>query len=34
MSGVSTAFVWDHRGRTKRNAEGPIEYRVTIDRKS
>ena len=34
MSGVSTAFVWDHRGRTRKNAEGPIEYRVTIDRKS
>lgn len=34
MSGISTALVWDHRGRTKRNAEGPIEYRVTIDRKS
>ena len=34
MSGVSTTLVWDHRGRTAKNAEGPIEYRITIDRKS
>lgn len=34
MSGVNTALVWDHRGRTSKNCEGPIEYRITIDRKS
>lgn len=34
MSGVNTALVWDHRGRTDKKCEGPIEYRITIDRKS
>lgn len=34
MSGINTALVWDHRGRTGKNCEGPIEYRITIDRKS
>ena len=34
MSVVSSAMVWDHRGRTKRGCEGPLEYRITIDRKS
>lgn len=34
MSIVSSAIVWDHRGRTKKGSEGPLEYRITIDRKS
>ena len=34
MSVVNSAIVWDHRGRTKRGGEGPLEYRITIDRKS
>lgn len=34
MSVVSSALVWDHRGRTKKGGEGPLEYRITIDRKS
>lgn len=34
MSVVSSAMVWDHRGRTKKGGEGPLEYRITIDRKS
>lgn len=29
---ITTAIVFDHRGRTKRNEEGPLEIRVTIDR--
>ena len=29
---ITTAIVFDHRGRTKKNAEGPLEVRVTIDR--
>lgn len=34
MSVVSSALIWDHRGRTKKGCEGPLEYRITIDRKS
>jgi len=30
---ITTAIVFDHRGRTKKGAEGPLEVRVTIDRK-
>lgn len=30
---ITTAIVFDHRGRTKRGAEGPLEVRLTIDRK-
>lgn len=30
---ISTAIVFDHRGRTKRGAEGPLEVRVTVERK-
>lgn len=29
---ITTAIVFDHRGRTKKGAEGPLEVRVTIDR--
>lgn len=31
---ITTCVTWDHRARTKRGAEGPIEYRVTVNRKS
>lgn len=34
MSIVNSAIVWDHRARTKKGCEGPLEYRITIDRKS
>ena len=34
MSIVSSTIVFDHRGRTKKGCEGPLEYRITIDRKS
>ena len=30
---ITTAIVWDHRGRTKAGLEGPLEVRVTVDRK-
>ena len=30
---ITTAIVWDHRGRTKAGSEGPLEVRVTVDRK-
>lgn len=30
---TTTAIVFDHRGRTKKGAEGPLEVRVTIERK-
>ena len=30
---VTTSIVWDHRGRTKAGCEGPLEVRVTVDRK-
>lgn len=30
---IRTAIVWDHRGRTKAGCEGPLEVRVTVDRK-
>ncbi len=30
---ITTAVVWDHRGRVKKGAEGPLEVRVTINRK-
>lgn len=30
---ITTAIVFDHRGRTKKGAEGPLEVRVTIERK-
>ena len=30
---ITTAIVWDHRGRTKAGCEGPLEVRVTVDRK-
>lgn len=31
---ITTDIVWDHRRRTKDGAEGPLEIRVTVDRKS
>lgn len=31
---ITTAIVFDHRARTKRGEPGPLEVRVTIDRKS
>lgn len=31
---ITTAIVFDHRKRTKPTSEGPLEVRVTIDRKS
>lgn len=31
---VTTNIVWDHRGRTQAGHEGPLEVRVTIDRKN
>lgn len=31
---VTTTICFDYRGRTKKGAEGPVEFRVTIDRKS
>lgn len=31
---ITTNIVWDHRRRTPQNAEGPLEVRVTIDRRS
>ncbi len=30
---ITTQIVFDHRGRTKPGAEGPLEVRVTINRK-
>ena len=30
---ITTAIVFDHRGRTKKGAEGPLEVRVTVNRK-
>lgn len=30
---VTTKIVFDHRGRVKKGAEGPLEVRVTIDRR-
>lgn len=30
---ITTQIIWDHRGRTKSGEEGPLEVRVTIDRK-
>ena len=30
---ITTAIVFDHRGRVKKGAEGPLEVRITIDRK-
>lgn len=30
---ITTGIVYDHRGRTPVNAEGPLEVRVTVDRK-
>ena len=30
---ITTAIVFDHRGRTKKNEEGPLEVRVTVNRK-
>ena len=30
---ITTSIVWDHRGRTKPGMEGPLEVRVTVDRK-
>lgn len=30
---ITTAIVFDHRGRVKKGAEGPLEVRLTIDRK-
>ena len=30
---ITTAIVFDHRGRTKKGAEGPLEVRLTIERK-
>ena len=30
---ITTAIVFDHRGRTKKNDEGPLEVRITINRK-
>lgn len=30
---INTAIIFDHRGRTKRGQSGPIEIRVTVNRK-
>lgn len=30
---ITTAIVWDHRGRAPKGQEGPLEVRVTVDRK-
>lgn len=30
---VTTAIIFDHRGRNKKGQEGPLEVRVTVDRK-
>ena len=30
---ITTDIVWDHRNRTKAGCEGPLEVRVTVDRK-
>ena len=30
---ITTAVVFDHRGRTKKNQRGPLEIRVTVNRK-
>lgn len=30
---ITTTIVYDHRGRTQKDKEGPVEVRVTIDRK-
>lgn len=30
---ITTKIVFDHRGRTKKNVPGPLEIRVTVDRK-
>lgn len=30
---ITTTTVWNHRGRVSKNGEGPLEVRVTIDRK-
>ncbi len=30
---ITTSIVWDHRGSTKAGCEGPLEVRVTVDRK-
>lgn len=30
---IKTAIVWDHRGRVKRGELGPLEIRITINRK-
>ena len=30
---INTSIVFDHRGRTKKGCEGPLEVRVTVDRK-
>ena len=31
---IQTAVVFDHRNRTPQGAEGPIEVRMTIDRRA
>lgn len=31
---ITTAFVFDHRGRVEKGKRGPVEVRVTVDRKS
>jgi integrase len=31
---IKTAIIFDHRGRTAKGKEGPLEVRVTVDRKS
>lgn len=31
---ITTAIVFDHRGRTRNGATGPVEVRITIDKKS
>ena len=31
---ITSAIVWDHRRRTKPGTEGPLEVRITIDRKT
>lgn len=30
---ISTAIIFDHRGRTRKDSEGPLEVRVTVNRK-
>ena len=31
---ITTSIVYDHRGRADKNTPGPVEIRVTVERKS